>query len=524
MLPRRSDAFIAIAAAAAALATLAALRRKRRRDCAAREASLEPERNLIGYGPHPPVFQWPNGAKVAINFAINIEEGSEPSMGDGDPASTAALCECPSDAPAGVRDLAAESMFEYGSRVGVWRVLRAFQSRGLPATAFACALALERLPEVAAAVREGMATGSLDVCCHGYRWEDHIAMEETEERERISRAMASLSATLGSGPSGWYCRTAPSVRTRRLLAEVGGPSLMYDSDAYNDELPYWTPVTLTDGSVVHRLVLPYTLCTNDSKFAPGRAFSTADDFYNFVRAAVDTLIAEAAVSGEGRMISIGLHPRLIGHPARVGGLHRLLDYLSSLGPSKVWIARRDEIAQAWSALVPSPSASPPRALTNLHPALHLATGSAATACAPKLLITGGAGFVLSHVARTWLEAHPDGTCILFDKQRPMDDTHAQRFFGPLIAAGSLHTFIGDVGDPASWARLATTYGTAFTHVVGKPRRTLHLYVVAFAQAHLLACSSLRVSSWRRNHANARGGGRRGRAYRTRQPARRALCL
>lgn len=168
---------------------------------------------------------------MAINFAINIEEGSEPSMPDGDVASTAALCECPSDAPDGVRDLAAESMFEFGSRVGVWRVLRAFQSRGVPATAFACALALERLPELAAAVREGMASGALDVCCHGYRWEDHIAMDEEVERERIVKAIASLRATLGSPPSGWYCRTAPSVNTRRLLAEVGGASLVYDSDA-----------------------------------------------------------------------------------------------------------------------------------------------------------------------------------------------------------------------------------------------------------------------------------------------------
>ena len=189
-----------------------------------------PNRDLHGYGPHPPVFTWPNGALVAVNFAINLEEGSEPSMADGDGASTAALCECPSDAPAGVRDLAAESMFEYGSRVGVWRVLRAFASRGVPATAFACALALERLPALAAAVRRAVADGALDVCCHGYRWEDHIAMDEEEERSRIALACASLAKTLGAPPKGWYCRTAPSVHTRRLLAEHGG--FTYDSDAY----------------------------------------------------------------------------------------------------------------------------------------------------------------------------------------------------------------------------------------------------------------------------------------------------
>jgi peptidoglycan/xylan/chitin deacetylase (PgdA/CDA1 family) len=151
-----------------------------------------------------------------------------------------------------VRDLAAENMFEYGSRVGIWRLLRAFERRSAPATAFACSLALERLPELAAAVRDGVACGLLDVCCHGYRWEDHVAMDEATERSRIKAAVVSLTSTLGAPPKGWYCRTAPSIRTRRLLLEHGG--FEYDSDAYNDELPYWARVATSDGAEHYHLV------------------------------------------------------------------------------------------------------------------------------------------------------------------------------------------------------------------------------------------------------------------------------
>jgi hypothetical protein len=206
----------------------------------------------VGYGRRPPRAAWPAGAALAVNFAINIEEGSEPSILDGDDRSSGALCECPSEAPPGVRDLAAENMFEYGSRVGIWRLLRAFERRSAPATAFACSLALERLPELAAAVRDGVARGLLDVCCHGYRWEDHVAMDEATERSRIEAAVVSLTSTLGAPPKGWYCRTAPSIRTRRLLLEHGG--FEYDSDAYNDELPYWARVATSDGAEHYHLV------------------------------------------------------------------------------------------------------------------------------------------------------------------------------------------------------------------------------------------------------------------------------
>ena len=492
----------------AAFVTAYALRRRRRLVAAAQSKPEQPKRDLRGYGPSPPDANWPCGALLAVNFAINIEEGSEPNMPDGDPASTAALCECPSDAPQGVRDLAAESMFEFGSRVGIWRVLRAFEKRGLPATAFACSLALERLPEIADAVRRGVVGGLLDVCCHGLRWEDHIAMGEAEERDRIARAVASLTATLGAPPRGWYCRTAPSLNTRRLLLEHGG--FAYDSDAYNDELPYWTSVPTAGGALAHHLVLPYTLCTNDSKFAPGRAFSTADDFFDFCRAAVDGLLAEAAETGVPKMLSIGLHPRLIGHPARAGGLHRLLDYLAGLGSSRVWVARRVDIARHWALHHPPPDWCPDAraayaadaaaedasdaagyaaaaaaaaaaatasssSAASSSASTTAAVGSAPTAAAhgaaggPRLLITGGGGFVLSHVVAQWLQHDAAATVVVFDRasaaQLTASDADARRFFAPLLASGRLAFFSGDVGDEGSWARLAAAHGTAFTHVV-----------------------------------------------------------
>ena len=539
------------------LAAAYALRRRRRlaADAAqskSKQRSLQPERDLRGYGQTPPDAKWPCGALLAVNFAINIEEGSEPNMPDGDPASTAALCECPSDAPRGVRDLAAESMFEYGSRVGIWRVLRAFEKRGLPATAFACSLALERLPEIADAVRRGVVGGLLDVCCHGWRWEDHIAMGEAEERERIARAVASLTATLGAPPRGWYCRTAPSLNTRRLLLEHGG--FAYDSDAYNDELPYWTavptavPTAAAGGgggggatAVVtrqHHLVLPYTLCTNDSKFAPGRAFSTADDFFDFCTAAIDSLLAEAAETGVPRMLSIGLHPRLIGHPARAGGLHRLLDYVAGLGSSKVWVARRIDIARHWAlhhpppgwcpvacaayaadaaaedaadaagyaaaaaaaaaAVVTTTDASASTAGLSIPTSIAPATAAAAAVAAaggPRLLITGGGGFVLSHVVAQWLRHDAAASAVVFDRasaaQLTASDADARRFFAPLLKTGRLAFFSGDVGDEGSWARLGAAHGAAFTHVVAgaaltpTPDEEVAYGAVAIARVNLM---------------------------------------
>jgi len=205
-------------------------------------------------------------------------------------------------------------------------------------TIFACALALERNPEAARAIRQA----GLDICCHGWRWIEHYKLSEEEEREHIRKAVASLAETLGSRPLGWYCRTAPSVNTRRLLVEEGG--FLYDSDAYNDELPYW----LTVEGKPH-LVVPYSLTTNDSKFGRGW-FSTGDDFFNFNKDAFDMLYEEGAT--QPKMMSVGLHQRLIGHPARAMGLRRFLDYVKTF--DDVWVCDRIEIARHWMKEHPYP--------------------------------------------------------------------------------------------------------------------------------------------------------------------------
>ena len=289
-------------------------------------------RDLIGYANNPPDPKWPNKARLAVNFVINYEEGSEYSIPDGDGFSEASLTESPSSTiPHGTRDLAAETLFEYGARVGFWRLLRLFKERGFPVTLFACALALERNPKVVEAVK----TSNLDICCHGWRWIEHYKLTEDEEREHIRLAIESLTNMFGERPLGWYCRTGPSVNTRRLLVEEGG--FLYDSDAYNDELPYWQTV---DGKP--HLVVPYSLTTNDSKFGRGW-FSTGEDFFQFTKDAFDMLYEEGAYAP--KMMSIGLHQRLIGHPARAMGLKRLLDYIG--GFEDIWVCNRLDIAKHW---------------------------------------------------------------------------------------------------------------------------------------------------------------------------------
>lgn len=296
-------------------------------------------RDLIGYGANPPHPRWPGEARIALNFVINYEEGSEPSVQDGEGYTETGLTEN-SGTPPGVkgRDLAGEGMFAYGSRVGFWRLARLFEERGLPLTIFGCALALERNPEAAAAIRR---LGH-DCCCHGWRWIKHYELDEATEREHIARAIASLGRTLGERPLGWYCRYGPSVNTRRLVVEEGG--FLYDSDAYDDELPYWTRV----GGKPH-LVVPYSLVNNDGKFGNGQ-FATAEDYFQWHKDAFDMLYAEGRTSP--KMMSVGLHMRLIGHPARAAGLQRFLDYVAK--HSGVWVTRRLDIARHWAATHPAP--------------------------------------------------------------------------------------------------------------------------------------------------------------------------
>jgi len=294
------------------------------------------ERDLVGYADTPPDPRWPGGARLALNFVMNYEEGSEPSVQDGEGYTETALTEAPLDPGVEGRDLAGEGMFAYGSRVGFWRLMRLFQERGLPLTIFGCALALERNPRAAAAIK----ASGFDVCCHGWRWVQHYWLSEEEERAHIRRAIASLLGTVGERPLGWYCRYGPSVNTRRLVVEEGG--FLYDSDAYDDELPYWTTV---DGKP--HLVVPYSLVHNDGKFARS-GMVTGGQFFEFLRDGFDMLWAEGAT--QPKMMSVGLHMRLIGHPARAAGLARFLDYVQR--HEGVWITRRLDIARHWRTVHP----------------------------------------------------------------------------------------------------------------------------------------------------------------------------
>ena len=299
-------------------------------------------RDFVGYGERPPDPKWPGGARLAVTFALNYEEGSEFSFADGDGVSEDRLTEMSAaGAPPGVRNLAAETMFEYGSRAGFWRVRRLFRERGLPYTMFACSLALERNPEAARVVRED----GVDVCCHGWRWVEVLAMPEEEEREHIRLGVESLERTIGRRPLGWYHRYAPSPNTRRLLVEEGG--FLYDSDAYNDDLPYWVRVAGTP-----HLVVPYTLTNNDAKFGAG--IGTGAEFYEYLRDGIDFLREEGRKETP-RMMSIGLHPRLVGQPARAAGLARVLDHLAAC--DDVWVCARLDIAKHWRAVHPAPEGS-----------------------------------------------------------------------------------------------------------------------------------------------------------------------
>jgi allantoinase len=296
---------------------------------------MNPIRDLIGYGPDRPHPRWPGGARLALNFVFNYEEGSEYSILDGDPASEAGLAESPSQVPAGTRDLNVESIYEFGSRVGFWRLMRLFAEFNLPVTVFACALALERNPAAA----EAIGRAGHDICCHGWRWEKHWLLTEAEERDHIAQAVRSLERTTGHRPLGWYCRTGPSINTRRLLVEEGG--FLYDSDAYNDELPYWN----TAFGARH-LVVPYTMDVNDSKFVSPAGYSSGADFFQYLKDSFDCLYREGAT--HPAMMSVGLHMRIAGRPGRAEALRSFLAYVR--GFDDVWICRRIEIAQHWIAL------------------------------------------------------------------------------------------------------------------------------------------------------------------------------
>ena len=290
-------------------------------------------REMVGYGGETPDPKWPGGARLAVNFVLNYEEGSEYSVPDGDGASESILSEASLGAGLGKRrDLAIESIYEYGSRAGFWRILRTFAERDVPMTIYGCALALERNPPAAKAI----AAAGYDICCHGWRWIEHYKLSAAEERQHIRRAIKSLERTIGQRPLGWYCRYGPSVNTRRLVVEEGG--FLYDSDCYNDDLPYWVEV----GGKPH-LVVPYAMDTNDAKYAGSPGFSTSDDFFTYCKDTFDVLYAEGVTSP--KMMSIGMHCRFLGRAGRTAGLTRFIDYIRS--HEKVWVCRRIDIARHW---------------------------------------------------------------------------------------------------------------------------------------------------------------------------------
>lgn len=294
-------------------------------------------RDLVGYGPDRPDPAWPGGARLALTIAVNIEEGAEYSVEDGDGFSESPLTDggvAGADVPG--RDLAAESLMAYGSRVGFWRVHRLLTERAMVATASACALALERTPQIAAAARDA----GWDLLGHGRRFTKHYLLDEATERAELDLAIASFERTWGAAPDGWYCRYGPSLHTRRLLVESG--RFRYDSDAYDDELPYWTQV---DGSA--HLVVPHTFSNNDNKYAKGW-WSTSDDAFTYLRDGFDVLYAEG-----GAMMAVSVHPRLSGHPARAAGLARFLDHVAA--HDDVWVTTRAAIAEHWATTHPPES-------------------------------------------------------------------------------------------------------------------------------------------------------------------------
>ena len=296
---------------------------------------------MVGYGRTPPLAQWPGEANIAVQFVLNYEEGAENNVLDGDTKSETFLSEMIGAQAFPNRHMSMESLYEYGSRAGVWRVLRAFEKRGLPLTVFAVAKAMERNPEVVAALLE------LDheIACHGLRWLSYQQIDANVEREHMAEAVTILRELTGSAPLGWYTgRDSPN--TRSLVVEHGG--FVYDSDSYADDLPYWEKVP-RDAGVVDHLVVPYTLDTNDMRFASPGGFSTGDEFYAHLRDAFDVLYAEGA-SGSPKMLSVGLHCRLVGRPARMAALERFLDHVQS--HDKVWITRRIDIARHWKVTHP----------------------------------------------------------------------------------------------------------------------------------------------------------------------------
>ena len=291
-------------------------------------------RNMTGYGKETIHPHWPNKSRVAIQFVLNYEEGGENSILHGDKASESFLSEIVGAKPyEGVRHMSMESIYEYGSRAGVWRILRLFKEFDIPITIFAVALAIARNKELA----DYLVEHNYDICAHGLRWIDYQYIDEKTEREHIKDCIALLTEHLGRRPLGWYTgRNSPN--TRRLVMEEGG--FLYDSDTYDDDLPYWTEESKSDN---RHLIIPYTLDVNDMRFASPQGFNSGDQFFNYLKDTFDALYLEGET--HPKMMSVGMHARILGRPGRIMAMRRFLEYVKTF--DDVWLCTRNEIADHW---------------------------------------------------------------------------------------------------------------------------------------------------------------------------------
>ncbi len=307
-------------------------------------------RDMVGYGADVPHARWPGGARIAVQFVLNYEEGGENHVLHGDAGSEQFLSEIIGAASFPARHMSMDSIYEYGSRAGVWRLLREFEQRGLPLTVFGVSMALQRHP----ALTQAFVDLGHEIACHSWRWIHYQHMDEATEREHIAQGTAIIrEMTGGQWPQGWYTgRDSPN--TRRLLLDHGGYA--YDSDYYGDDLPFWMKVGKTDGSTAPQLVIPYTLDANDMRFASPQGFNTGDHFFDYLRDSFDVLYAEGDPQGLDRpkMMSIGMHCRLLGRPGRFRGLQRFLDHVQA--HTDVWVCRRIDIARHWKETHPCPQA------------------------------------------------------------------------------------------------------------------------------------------------------------------------
>ena len=300
-------------------------------------------RDLIGYAGKPPRVVWPGNARVAVQFVLNYEEGAENHVWHGDAGSEQFLSDIIGAASYPAQHMSMDSLYEYGSRAGFWRIHREFEKRGLPLTVFGVAMALARHPEIVAAIK----AADYDVVSHGWRWIHYQDMPPQQEQQHMQQAIEVLTELFGKPPTGWYTgRDSPN--TRRLLVEQGG--FLYDSDNYGDDLPFWTPVTGESGEVQQHLVVPYTLECNDMRFATPQGFNTAEQFFTYLRDSFDVLYQEGADSP--KMMSVGMHCRILGRPGRFRALQRFLDHISQY--SDVWVCTRQQIAEHWAEHHPAP--------------------------------------------------------------------------------------------------------------------------------------------------------------------------